>query len=98
MTQSLAINKLGSDEVTTCLVAHFINREDVRMVQRRGGISFLIKAAESIAVLREFFGEQFQCNFAPELRVFGKINFAHPAGAELFENPIAADVFQIHGG
>src|SRR6185503_7213113 len=98
MTQGFAVDELGGDEVTTCFITHFINREDVWMVERRGGVGFLVEAIEAIAILRQLLGQQLKRDFAPKLRVFGEIDFAHAASAELFENSITTNVLQIHGG
>ena len=68
------------------------------MVERRGGVGFLIETIEAVAVLRQLLGQQLKRDLAPELEIFGQINFTHAAGAELFENSITTNVLQVHTG
>src|SRR5438445_12465944 len=68
------------------------------MIQRRRGVGFLIETAETIAILREFFREDFERDFAAQLCVFGEINFAHAACAKLFEDAITRNGCQVHRG
>ncbi len=58
------------------------------MIQCRGRIGFLIETAKALAVLGEIFDEQFERDLPPELHVFGEVDFAHAARAELFENSV----------
>src|SRR5258706_8091368 len=51
LSQSNAINKFRGNEVTSAFVPHFIDGENVWMVEGRSRIGFLIKAAEAIAIL-----------------------------------------------
>ncbi len=44
LSQGDAINEFGGNEVTPAFVPHFINGEDIWMVQGRSRIGFLIKA------------------------------------------------------
>src|SRR6266404_2849224 len=68
------------------------------MIQGRSRVSFLIKAIETIAILGEFFGQQLERDFAPELSVLCQIDFAHAAHTELFEDAITRNGFQLHWG
>src|SRR5439155_6856593 len=61
-------------------------------------IRFLIEAAEAIAILSKFLGEQFQSNFATETSILCEINLTHPANAKLFNNPITRNGCQFHWG
>ena len=55
------------------------------------------KTVEPIPILRELRGQQFERHLAAKPRIFGKVNLAHPAGAELFDNPITRNGF-FHSG
>src|SRR2546427_2249619 len=69
LTQRLAVNELRRDEMTRSGFVNLVNRNDVRMVQRRCGLSFLHKALHSIRVSRNVSRQNFQRNFAIELRI-----------------------------
>ena len=66
------------------------------MIQGRSGISLLIETTQAIAVLRQLFGQQFERYLASEFCVLSKIDFAHAARAELFQNSITGNGFQFH--
>ena len=55
LSQRHAVDKLGHDVMPAAFVTHFINCEDVWVIQSRSGISLLIEAAQAIAVLRQLF-------------------------------------------
>ena len=57
LSQGDAIDELRGNEVTPAFIPDFINGENVWMVQGGSCISFLIKAAEAIAILGQLFGE-----------------------------------------
>ena len=57
LSQGDAIDELRGNEVTPAFISHFINGENVGMVQGGSRIGFLIKAAKAIAILGELFGE-----------------------------------------
>ena len=77
--QRLAIDEFRRDVVTTSLVTHFVDRENVWMIEGGCRVCFLIESVEAIAILSEFFREQFQRDLAAESRVFSQIDFAHAA-------------------
>ena len=47
--------------------AKFVDRQDVRMVEGRGGECFLLEAAQPVLVLRKGFGQDFQRNLRRSL-------------------------------
>src|SRR6185503_7682290 len=98
LSQRDSIDVLSGDIVTPAFVTHFINCENVWMVQSGSCVSFLIKAAEPIPILRELFGEKLECDFAAELSVFSQVNLAHAARTELFEDSITRNGCQFHWG
>src|SRR2546423_11714350 len=66
------------------------------MIKRRGCARFLKETLETLLVCNEFGGQDFQRDGAREFRVMREINFAHPACAERFENPVVRDRFLNH--
>jgi len=85
---ALVVNELGSNEVVSIRQADFVNSQNVRMIKRRGGASFLLKATEAISIGRELFAEQLECGLSAQLCIFGKVYLAHATGAQLLENAV----------
>ena len=52
------------------------------MIERGSGVRFTHKPLDRRRVLRAFFGKDFNRHVAPEPRIAGAINFAHPARAD----------------
>ena len=59
-----------------------MNGKDVGMIERGHGARFLLEAAQAIGFGGERAGKNFQRDVASEARVFGAIDFAHPARAD----------------
>src|SRR6185369_16139773 len=74
----------------------FVDRENVWMVQVRSRGRFLFKTMETILVGRIFLAQDLDRDFAPELHVFGKIDLAHPARAELLEDSVMRNFTAVH--
>ena len=51
-------------------------------------LSFAAKTLERLAVLREGVGEEFEGDEAAKAGVFGFIDYAHAAAAELFDDSV----------
>jgi hypothetical protein len=64
------------------LLAKLVNRQNIRMIQARGGKGFLLKTAQAFFVFGNTFRQNFERDFTPQFCIFGKINLAHPARAE----------------
>src|SRR6185503_6765321 len=82
--------------MTAVVIADFVNRENVWMVEIRCCGSFLVKPMQSIFVSRVLMTQDLDCNLASELHVFRKIDHAHPARAELLENSVMGNFLRIH--
>src|ERR1043166_109014 len=65
------------------MYAHIVNRQNVRMIQGAGGLRFLFKSPETISVLRESGGQNFDRHVAIQLFIARAIDLTHPARAEL---------------
>ena len=79
IAQRLSFDVLRGDEVTIGVFADFVNRQDVRMIERRGSTRFALKSAHPFFVVGESFGQKFECDFALQRGVFGEIDLAHSA-------------------
>src|SRR2546421_13057326 len=86
-----AVDEFGGDEVPAVFVAHLVNRDDVRVIERRSRVCFLIETAETIAVLGEPFSENFDGDLSTQARVFRQVNLAHPAFANLCADFVTAE-------
>jgi hypothetical protein len=89
--QSSAVQKLHGDERTTIVLADFIYRADVRMVQGRRSACLPAKTFQSLWVLGEVFRKKLQGNEAPKLSVLGLVHHTHPATADLLDDAVVRD-------
>ena len=81
--QRAPLDEFHHDEATGFSFADFVNGDDVGMIERGGGARFLLEAPHAISIGSELFGQQLERDLATEPRVFGQIDLAHPARAEL---------------
>jgi len=58
--ERLPFQKLHGDERLTFVLAKFVNRADVGMIQGRGGAGFTLEALQGSAVFRQFFPQELQ--------------------------------------
>ena len=55
----------------------FVDRDEVRMVQRRKRSRFTLKTAQAICVDNKVQRQNFECDEPAELEITSEINFAH---------------------
>ena len=80
--QAAAFQKFGNDVGRAVLLADVVDAKNVRMVQRGDGFGFLLEAPQTVPVLGQRAGQNFDRDFATEARVLRAIDFAHPARAD----------------
>ena len=90
-TQRWPFDVFGRNKIYAVSLPYFINREDVRMIERRGCAGFLLKAAHTVSVACEAGGQDFERDQTTEPRITREIDFAHAARTELALNFIAAE-------
>ena len=83
-----ALQEFHRNESLAILLADVVNRTDVRMIERGGGLRFALEAGERARIVADIFGEEFQSDVAVEAIVFGFVHNAHAAGAQAFENAV----------
>ena len=66
------------------VLADVVNRADVGMVQGGSGLGFAAEALKGLRIVGDVFRKEFQRDKTAEAGVFGLIDHAHPATAELF--------------
>ena len=62
--------------------ANLVNRDDVRMIERRGGARFALESRASIGIGGERLRQNLDRDVASELRVSRAIHVAHSTGAD----------------
>ena len=96
MPQRLAFEQLHDDERTGVLLVNLMNGADVGIVQRGCGAGFALKSLESLGVLGQFVGKEFQSDIAAEAQILGLIDNTHPAATELLNDPVMRDGLADH--
>src|SRR5579863_5219178 len=89
--EGLALQQFHGDESSAIGLVNFVNGADVGVVQRRRGLGFALETAESLRVVGEVIGQEFQGNVTAELEVFGLIHHTHPTTADLAKDAVVGD-------
>jgi hypothetical protein len=84
--QLFAFEQFHHDERRALVIADVVDGRDVWVIERGGGLRFLLEAAHTLGIRRQFSRQQFERDFALEARVFGQPDLAHPARAEWGKN------------
>src|SRR3989441_8944223 len=92
LAKRLAVDEFRGDEVKLIYLADFVNREDVRMIQSRGGAGFRLKAAQARFVGNEVSRQDLQSHLAVQPSILRQINLAHAARTETLDNLIWTDL------
>src|SRR4029453_7141665 len=80
--QALPTHVLHHDEIVAVSRLDFVDRDDVRVIQRRGGVRFLDKPATTILVADAVCGQNLDGYLAVETRIARSIHLAHSACAD----------------
>jgi hypothetical protein len=86
--ERLAFQVLHRDVPLALELAGVVHRADARVVHRRGGLGLAFEAFERHRVARQRRGQKFQDQRAAQAGVFGAKDDAHPAGADLVDDPV----------
>src|SRR6516162_6553395 len=70
--QRYPIDKLHRNEMNAVALADFMNGSDIRMIERRGRLCFLLEAAHSLSVGSKISREDIQSNFTLQPCVLGE--------------------------
>ena len=82
MLESHALHQLHREVGMTIVLADFVNRADVGMIQSRGGPSFPPEALKCLRVSGDLLWQEFQGNVTAEVFVLGFVDHTHPAATE----------------
>ena len=78
MLERFAFEQLHGDERLAIVLANFVNRADVRMIQAGGGARFALESLEGLLILGHCLRQKFQRHQPPQFRVFG-LDRPHPS-------------------
>ncbi len=80
------------DEQPSVGFARLVDRDHVRMVDRRGKARLADEPLAESRVLRQLNGEELQCNLPPQALVFREVHDAHAAAAHDPVDPVAREL------
>src|SRR5262245_43991497 len=90
LAQCLSLDVLGDDEAPSLALARFLDRDAVRLVERRGRARFLSDAPHALRLTRELGWQQLDRRLAAQSRVAREPDFAHPAATQRRQDLISA--------
>ena len=88
MLQRQPLQKFHGNEGSPIGLVDFVDRADVRVVQRGRGLGLPLKTAEGLRVVGEFVGKELQGDVATELEVFRLVHHTHAPAADLAEDAV----------
>ena len=86
MLERAPFQKFHGDEGAAAIFADIVNRADVGMIQRGGGLCFALKTLERLRIVFKFRRQKFQRHRAVQLGVFRFVNDTHASAAKSFEH------------
>ena len=81
--ERLPLQQFHGDEGSPIGLVDFVDRADVRVVQRGCSLGLALEAAESLCVVGEFVGKELQGDEATKLQVLGFVDHTHSPAADL---------------
>src|SRR5439155_12077752 len=91
LLQGLALQALHDDEGAAILVADVENRADVRVIQGGSGARLPLEPAERLRISRDFLGQKLEGHEPVQANVFGLVDHAHSAPAQLLDDAVMRD-------
>ena len=78
------------------MLANVVNRADVGVIQRGGGLGFALKTGEGLRIVSYIFGQEFERDEAMQPRVLGLVHHAHSAAAQFLDDAVVRDGLADH--
>ena len=97
LAEVLALDELHGHEVDAVGIADLVDRDDVRVVERRRRARLALETAHALLVLGEAHRQQFQRRLAVQRDVLGEINLAHATRADEPFHAVMRQRFGMHG-
>jgi len=94
--ERLPLQQFHGDKGAPIGLVDFVNRADVRMIQRGRSLGFPLEAAEGLCIVGEFVGKEFQGDVTTELEVFRLVDHAHSPATDLAEDAVVRDGLADH--
>ena len=94
--ESLAIHEFHHHIGDLVLHQKGVQGRQVGVVQLRLCARFSAKTLQQHGIPGEFGAEGLDCHHAVKVHVDGLVNYAHAAGANLFDDPVIPDLFSHH--
>src|SRR5882762_2354872 len=94
--QRQAIQILHGNERLPILLTDVVNRADVWMVQRRGGLRFALETGEGLRVSSDLIGQELQRNEAMQPSILGLVDHTHAATAQLLQDAVVRNSLAEH--
>ena len=91
LAQGLAFEELGNQVRPAVVRAHVVDGQHVGMVEGRDGMRFLLEASQPLGVLGGVARDHLEADLAPETRVAGSIDFAHPTRPDRGHDLVGAE-------
>jgi hypothetical protein len=89
--QGLTVEKFHGDGGFAVRFADIVNRADVGMILRGGGLRFSLETREGLRVFSDVVRQEFQRYETVEANVLGFIDHAHATAAEAFHDAIVRE-------
>ena len=91
-----ALQPFHRHEMAAGVLSDIVNRANVRMIEGRGGAGLALEPFDRARILRQLLGEELQRDSTPQPRVFGQVDNAHAALAQLIQDAIVRDGLADH--
>ena len=88
MSERLPLQQFHGNEGSSIDLIYFVDRADVRVVQRGRSLGLPLETAKGLRVVGKFVGKEFQGDVATELQVFCLVHHAHAPTADLAEDAV----------
>ena len=90
------IEKLHHDEGAAIFLADVVNGADVGVIESGSGLRLALKTAQGLRIAGNFVGQKLEGNETMQAGIFGLVNDAHAAAAQLFDDPVVGDGLADH--
>ena len=97
MLQRLPVQELHGDERLAVLLADFIDRADIGMIQCGGGLRLSLETGQGLESLATSSGRNFRATKRWRRSVLSLVDHAHATAAELLDDAVVRDGLADHG-
>ena len=91
MLERLAFEALHREERLAFVLADFVDRANIRMVECGSGLRFALKTLERARIPSQVFRKEFQRDEAVQAGVFGFVDHTHPAAAKPLDDAVVGN-------